>query len=280
MVMATSPFEDDYNDILKKALFGLGISEADAATRTGIPPAVLHALLAGEPKPGQTALEQLAKLLELSPENLVRLALNPGQPRAIVLPDKITLLENPGGKSANSYLVRDPGSMTSFVIDPGGDPDQAMKAATEGGYKFTAMFLTHGHADHTGGAAKISASLGIPALALDSETGRIQGGVRATFIKNGYGLRTKSFTLRFLHAPGHTPGHGIIAAEGMGVVFTGDALFARSVGYACAAGEAYKSQLLLVRESILELPWDTILCPGHGPLTTVTDEKTLNPFFP
>jgi len=277
--MAPSPFEDNYSDILKKSMFGLGISEETAATRTGVNPVTLHSLLEGIPNPDQTSLEQLAVLLELSPEKLVHLALNPGQPRPIILPDNIEMIPSTASASSNCYLIRCPISKTSFIIDPGGDPDSITQKATAGGYKFTAMFLTHGHADHTGGAGKISASLGIPALALDSENGRIQGAIRATFVKNGYGLRTKSFTLRFILVPGHTPGHGIICAEGLGLAFTGDALFARSVGNACAPGGAYKTQLLAVREIILELPWETIICPGHGPMTTVADEKTLNPFF-
>lgn len=278
--MATSPFEDDYGDILKKALFGSGISEAAAATRTGIPPAVIRGMLESRPKPGQTEVESMAALLGLSPDRLVRLALNPGQPRIIGIPANLSLLGNNGGKSANSYLLRCPASKASFVIDPGGEPGAVIEAATLDGFKFMAMFLTHGHSDHTAGAGDISLKLGIPALALDSEEGHIQGPVRATFVKNGYSLRTKSFTLRFIHIPGHTPGHGIVFAEGIGVAFTGDALFARSIGYAHEPGEAYTNQLLATREVVLGLPWDTIVCPGHGPLTTIADEKTLNPFFP
>jgi len=280
MVMAPSLFEDNYGDILKKALFGLGLGESAAAAQSGVSPSTLKLMLEGHPGPDRTALEQLAVTLKLSPGKLVRLSANQDLPRQIDLPPNIELLEYPGNSSANCYLVRCPKSMTSFVIDPGGNPGPIMEKAANQGYKFTAMFLTHGHSDHTGGAGEISSTLGIPALALDQEKGCIQGGVRATFVKNGYALRTKSFTLRFIHVPGHTPGHGIVFGEDIGVAFTGDALFARSIGYAFESGGTYQAQLAAVRELVLELPWETIICPGHGPLTTVADEKALNAFFP
>ena len=277
--MEQALFEDGYSDILKKAMFGLGIGEAAASTRTGVEPSVIRNLLGGASNPDQNALTALAGLLGLSPEKLVKFALNADLPRNVAIPPTLEIMASESSNCANTYIFRCQTSGASFIVDPGANAGGVAAMAKKDGAKPGGIILTHGHSDHTGAALDLSIALNVPIMVLDREKEELAGASRVSFVAPGYAFKSAPFIVRFLHVPGHTAGHAVIVVQGAGYAFTGDALFARSVGYASESGKAYSTLLSGVREKVLGLPWDTILCPGHGPITTVADEKALNPFF-
>jgi glyoxylase-like metal-dependent hydrolase (beta-lactamase superfamily II) len=181
-----------------------------------------------------------------------------------------------GAYQANCYVLGCPRTRRGVVIDPGDEVSRIVRQVTQDGLTVQEILLTHGHMDHTGGAAELNRITGAPVRIhpLDAPGSTLPGG---TGLEDGMELRVGTYTLRVLHTPGLSPGGVCLAAPG--AVFTGDTLFAGSVGRTDFPGGSHELLVRGVREKIFPLGDEVRLYPGHGPASTVGRERTTNPFF-
>jgi glyoxylase-like metal-dependent hydrolase (beta-lactamase superfamily II) len=200
-----------------------------------------------------------------------------------------------GPAQTNAYLIADPDTHEAAVIDPSWDGKVILEEAQKRGWRIAHLWYTHAHFDHIGGAAAIADALNpLPLVALhpaDHVLWRAGGG-GALFGYNidpgpeptidlyqGQILRLGASQLEVRFTPGHTPGHCVFYAPEPGICFCGDLIFAGSVGRTDFPGGSFETLERSIREQIYTLPDPTRLLPGHGPETTVVEEKTTNPFI-
>jgi len=176
------------------------------------------------------------------------------------------------GYESNCFVVLCSETGEALLIDPGRFDEEAADFLSAKSRRFKGIFITHGHGDHTAGVEAFLARFG----------GEVFSGAGLPPARPGRRIaHGEPFSLgnlagRFLHTPGHTDDSYCLQLPG--AVFTGDALFAGSIGGTSSAAE--KAGLVRVLEQrILSLPDETILYPGHGPPTTVRIETTASPFF-
>ncbi|MDQ6886282.1 MAG: MBL fold metallo-hydrolase [Gemmatimonadota bacterium] len=191
----------------------------------------------------------------------------------------------------NAYLVMDETSAVGALIDPGEDAERLLAAAAAEEVTIQAIWVTHGHVDHVGAIAAVKRATGAPVhlhpldrpLYDSAVQHGLLFGVRIETppapdrdLADGEMLELSSLRFTVMHAPGHAPGHVVL--HGHGVAFVGDCLFAGSVGRTDLplANPAHLARTLA---AIAELPDSTIVYPGHGPATTIGEEKHSNPFL-
>ncbi|NJD56771.1 MAG: MBL fold metallo-hydrolase [Nitrospirae bacterium] len=195
-----------------------------------------------------------------------------------------------GPLQVNCYIAYDENSLEAIVIDPGDQPDLILKIAKNHDLRITSIVCTHGHFDHTGGIFAIRDRTGakvllhiddLPIYSRAESQGAIWGFSVVQpphpdqFVKDGDEISVGSSVLRALHTPGHSPGGICLAAEGL--IFTGDTVFAGSIGRTDFPGGSIEA-LKVSFKKILSFPPETVLYPGHGNWTTVSDEWKQN-FF-
>jgi glyoxylase-like metal-dependent hydrolase (beta-lactamase superfamily II) len=199
-----------------------------------------------------------------------------------------------GPAQTNAYLVADSETRDAVVIDPSWDGDVILEAARKRGWRIAHLWYTHAHFDHIGGAGAIADALNpLPLVALHPNDHVLwrSGGGGALFgfdidpgpeptIDFTHGqilkLGTVEFEVRF--TPGHTTGHCILYVPAAGICFCGDLIFAGSVGRTDFPGGSWEQLVESIKTQILTLPDETRLLSGHGPETTVGEEKRSNPF--
>ena len=188
----------------------------------------------------------------------------------------------------NCYIVKE--GNDALVIDPG-DVSPAM-ASVLSGLHVCAIVNTHGHCDHCSGNAALVEKTHAPLLAhhddlellhcIESQ-GRMFGmPVSASpdpdrFLKDGDTLTLGMHSFRVLHVPGHSPGHIALLCDN--VLFSGDVLFEGSIGRTDLLGGNSRQLLDSIRTQILTLPDEVVVYPGHGPTTTIGNERQHNPFL-
>lgn len=199
-----------------------------------------------------------------------------------------------GPAQTNAYLVADPETKEAAVIDPSWDGHIILKEAQKRGWRIGHLWYTHAHFDHIGGAGAIADALNpLPLVALHPNDHVLwrAGGGGALFgfdidpgpeptIDFVHGMEMKlgsnEFEVRF--TPGHTPGHCVLYVASATVCFCGDLIFNGSVGRTDLPGGDWDTLVRSIREQIFTLPDETRLLSGHGPVTTVGEEKMNNPF--
>lgn len=195
-----------------------------------------------------------------------------------------------GPLDTNCYVVHS--DREAVVIDPGGDADEILSFLHSKKLTLTTVLNTHLHFDHIQGNADLVAATGVSVLAnpkdgylLETELGG--GGMMGfprtpifSYIHLEEGeMPLLGVTCRVLATPGHSPGSLSFYFEELGAVFVGDLLFYRSVGRTDFPGSSERDLLRSVRTRIFTLPEETVVYPGHGPETTVRQERLNNPFF-
>ena len=199
-----------------------------------------------------------------------------------------------GPAQTNTYLIADPDTKDAAVIDPAWDGKLILSEARTRGWRIAHLWYTHAHFDHIGGAAEIADELNpLPLVALhpaDHVLWRAGGGGALFGFKidpgpepsidfmQGQILRLGSTPFEVRHTPGHTPGHCVLYCADAKICFCGDLIFAGSVGRTDLPGGNWETLEKSIREQIYTLPDDTRLLSGHGPETTVGEEKQFNPF--
>jgi glyoxylase-like metal-dependent hydrolase (beta-lactamase superfamily II) len=193
---------------------------------------------------------------------------------------------------ANCYILGDEKSGKAIVVDPGGDSADILAVVSGQGFKVEFIILTHGHIDHIGGVREIKKATGARIVIHEKDSqmllssrenlseylGRgITQPEADVKLKGGEKLMVGSLELEIIHTPGHTPGS--ICIKTGNLVFTGDTLFAGSVGRTDFPGGSYDELLNSIKYKLLTQADDTIIYPGHGIKTTIGQERDTNPFL-
>ena len=197
-----------------------------------------------------------------------------------------------GNLAANCYLLVGRGGRDALVIDPGGDPAPVLEDIKGKGLNLHYIVNTHGHGDHIEGNGALQAATGAdilihredaPMLSSAVKNLSIFTGARCTspvagrLLEDGDIISWGGESLEVLHTPGHTAGS--ISLLGDGVLFSGDTLFAGSVGRTDFPGGSMEILLANIKEKLLTLDPETRVLPGHGPETDIGTEKKNNPFL-
>ena len=266
------PLEDNVSDIIGKAQRGLGISDSQLAERAGVSAETVRKLrggdLAGE------AIERVAPILKLSARALRKLAAGDWDPEAIGDIDGLAMFNTTyGDMTVNAYLVWDSATRDAVAFDTGADCSAMLKRVAKDHLKVKLILLTHAHPDHVADLQRLRKETDAPIYIskLEPEEG-------AEPIAEGKRFEIGSLKIEARLTSGHSPGGITYVVNGLErtIAIVGDSLFAGSMG---GGNVSYEDAIRNNREKILTLPDETIVCPGHGPLTTVGKEKRDNPFF-
>ena len=186
-----------------------------------------------------------------------------------------------GAYQTNCYLVWDRESDGCVVIDPGYDPERVLAQAKALGKTVEAVLLTHGHFDHVGGVRAIAAQTGCPVYLHEADLSQPeQMTAGPMYYTDLYGegdvLKLAGLHIRVLHTPGHTPGCVCLLAEDS--LFSGDTLFQGSCGRTDFPGGDW-AVLLRSLKRLASMDTGLSVYPGHGPATTLAEEKMYNPYL-
>jgi glyoxylase-like metal-dependent hydrolase (beta-lactamase superfamily II) len=270
--------EDHLGDIIRKARAMTGISAADAARAAGLGEGEFSALEQSGNATGKIKFAELAKLLELNATKLEGIATGwlPSAKDLSTWRELRQITTSEGGNEVHCYLIWDEVTREAALFDTGWDAAPVLKIVQEDQLQLKHLFITHTHQDHVAGMTKLRDVFPKLFLHTDSKSAPPQH-------KNRRNDCVHLGSLRITNR--ETPGHaedgvtyivGNWPEDAPHVAIVGDAIFAGSMGGAAQNGALAKQK---IREQILSLPPDTLLCPGHGPLTTAAEEKAHNPFF-
>ncbi len=181
-----------------------------------------------------------------------------------------------GPLQANCYILGCSSSNECMVIDPGGDVLSIVKEITKAGMSVARIVLTHGHFDHTDGAEELKAAVKAPVY-IHAEDEPLLKFKPDEYLEDGQIFDIGTYKISVIHTPGHSPGGVCLFAPG--AVFTGDTLFAGSIGRTDFPGGDYDSLISGVKNKIFPLGDNLRVYPGHGPASTIGHERIQNPFF-
>jgi glyoxylase-like metal-dependent hydrolase (beta-lactamase superfamily II) len=272
--MARIPLEDSYTDILGKAQRGLHISDEDLARRAGVTVEELSTLKAG--RLSVAVLRRVARHLRLGPDSLEVIALRTWYPAQPNFPNGFAIFNTPlEDMTVNSYLVWDSRTKRAAVFDTGANCDQMLDTIGAEGLSVDYVFLTHTHEDHIADLEKLARGTRAPIWSHENEPVSREGA--NTFRENAH-FHIGSLSVKTLLTSGHSPGLTTFYITGLSwpVAMVGDSIFAGSMG---GSDTYFEEQWRNNREKLLGLPRDTVIAPGHGPLSTLAQEKQHNPFF-
>lgn len=195
----------------------------------------------------------------------------------------------------NCSLVWSQATKRGTVVDPGGDVPRILEAIATAGITVERILLTHGHLDHAGGAADLKAALGVevvgpheadaPLLARIAEQGRSYGmdDLKSVtpdrYLRDGDTIEIAGVTFDVLHCPGHSPGSLVYVSKELGFALMGDVLFAGSVGRTDLPGGSHETLIRSITDKVLPLGDAVQFLPGHGPASTIGQERATNPFL-
>ena len=266
------PLEDNVSDIIGKAQRGLGISDSQLAERAGIGPEKIRKLREGNVD--EEAVELVAPVLSLSAAGLRKLAGGEWAREAISEIEGLAQFNTTyGDMTVNAYLAWDPATREGVAFDTGADCSGLLQRIEQEGLSVKLILLTHAHPDHVADLPRLRKATGAPVY-----ISRLEEAEEAKEVEEGTRFRVGSLEIEARLTSGHSPGGMTFVVTGLArpVAIVGDSLFAGSMG---GGNVSYGDALRNNREKILTLPDETIVCPGHGPLTTVGREKRDNPFF-
>ena len=265
------PLEDNFTDVIGKAQRGLEISDSDLAQQARLDASAIRKLRRGHYD--ELALFRVAPVLGLGARALADLAQNEYQPEVREI-DGLAMFNTPyHDMTVNAFLVWDPKSRKAIAFDTGADCRPMLDRVKKNKLTVKLILLTHAHPDHIADLSRLKKETGAPVYISERE---------ATFgaetISEGHEFNVGNLNVKSLLTWGHSRGGMTFFTTGLArpIAVVGDSIFAGSMG---GGNVSYKAALKNNLEKILTLPDETIICPGHGPMTTVGEEKAHNPFF-
>ena len=273
------PLEDEFGDVLRKAMLGTGVDAETLARATGIDAAIIAAWSAGRGAAGESEARALAPPLRLDPGRLADSAAARWYPEAVH--DEHVRHHPQLPHPSNGYVFFLEGSRRAALVDPAGIPGNLLRILRDGSYGLEYILITHKHADHCDATAEVAAAFPAAKIVMHALDAHAIGPLaqRATLVRDGEELAFgEGAAIRMLHTPGHTDGSSSYVFKS--TVFTGDTLFAGSVGGAYGDASTYDDILNSISGKLFALPGETVVMPGHGPPTTIAQERAHNPFFP
>ena len=266
------PLEDNFTDIIGKAQRGLGISDSQLAEKSGIKSEEIRALRAGPID--ENAIRRIAPVLQLNADALLDLAAGKWEPQEIGSVDGLAQFTTPyHGVTVNAYLIWDPESREAVAFDTGANCDEMLDRIRKERLSVKLILLTHAHGDHVADLSRLKKQTRVPVYISEREP--TSG---AETIAKGKVFRVGKLEIEARSTWGHSPGGMTFFVRGLTkpIAVAGDSIFAGSMG---GGNVSYADAIRNNLDKILTLPDDTIICPGHGPMTTVGEEKEHNPFF-
>ena len=266
------PLEDNFTDIIAKAQRGLSLKNEALATRSGASVLEIENLKSGTLDEG--VLRRVAKALGLGAEALWALAESRYKPTPVKEPEGLACLNSAfDDMTVNSFVVWDPSTKEAAFFDTGADGQPMLDFAARHGLEVKQIFITHIHTDHVFDLDRLIEKTGAQAWVCEKEP---LAGAESFHAERAFQIG--SLTVETRLTSGHAAGGVTYFIEGLAkpIAVVGDAMFAGSMGGGMVS---YADALRNNREQILTLPDTTIICPGHGPLTTVGEQKHANPFF-
>ena len=181
-----------------------------------------------------------------------------------------------GPYQANCYILGCKKTMEGVVIDAGDEVLRIVKEVSKAGLRIKYILITHGHPDHTGAAKELKDIIKAPVWIHRLDSPGLGFPPDGTLF-DGQEIEVGTYRIKVIHTPGHSPGGVCFYAPG--AVFTGDTLFSGSIGRTDFPGGDHKKLIKGVMEKIFPLGDDLRIYPGHGPASTIGQERLRNPFF-
>jgi hydroxyacylglutathione hydrolase len=199
-----------------------------------------------------------------------------------------------GSFAANCYIVGSSAAKQGMIIDPGAEAETILKTVRQAGLSISTIVITHAHVDHVGALREVQEKTNAQFAVHQAEKGFLSSapmrmltslGISPVkspprpdrILRDGDHIDVGDLSFEVLHTPGHSSGG--ICLSGHGVVFSGDTLFNLGVGRTDFPGMSHERLMKSIQEKLMALPDETIVYPGHGPPTTIGDERRANPFL-
>ncbi len=196
----------------------------------------------------------------------------------------------------NCTILFDDADRSGVVIDPGGEVDKIRAALDENDVKIDAIWLTHGHIDHAGGAMELKEALGVELIGpheddremlanleqqakMFSLPGAVRNVVPDRFLEEGEAVSFGEHAFEVLHCPGHAPGHVVFYNRAASFAHVGDVLFSGSIGRTDLPGGNHQALIGSIKQKLLPLGDEISFICGHGPGSTFGKERQSNPFL-
>lgn len=272
------PLEDTFGDILRKSMRGAGIDTPQLASASGVPAQAISKWLKDDGAANDDEARALASVLRLDGSKLADVAAGRWYPPAVSPPRVSRHPQDP--HPSNGYVFFLDQGRRAALVDPAGIPQNLLRVLRDGDFHLQYILITHKHPDHCDATAPVAQAFPDATIVMHSLDVAAIGSLAkgATMLRDGESLPFgDNASIRMLHTPGHTDGSSCYIFQG--TLFSGDTLFAASVGGAYGDASTYGDILNSVRSKLFALPDDTAVMPGHGPPTTIGSEKGHNPFF-
>ena len=251
--------EDEFGDIIKKARNGLKISLKDLALKSLVSEKDISLMEAYKLKPTKEQISKFSKILNLNEKKLINIFnWEPKKSKLESSSIKVIKIENDyHGYLVNSYIVVK--GENALLVDTGANPQNIIYKLKELNVELSGIFLTHGHGDHVYGAEEISKMFNCEIF---------------RDFNSDINLKINNFDVKVIFTPGHTAKSCSYLIGKF--LFVGDEFFAGSIGN---SGIPYEKHLETIKKRLFTLNNNVVILPGHGPATTVKEEKDNNPFF-
>lgn len=267
------PIEDLPEDIISKAQRGLNLANTQLAELAGVSTAAIDSVLSGQFD--EDVVHKIAPHLKLDAQRIIDLHTGAWFPKIQPVPYLKVFNSSFKDMTVNTYLLWDNFTSKAVLFDTGTEADVILDFLKDEGLELVAIMLTHTHPDHIAVLNQLQktteATIYTPKEEAMPDTQNVEEGLK---------FKLGKLNIHPLSTPGHSQGGTSYHITGLAcpAVICGDAVFAGSVGG--LKKQSYLEALAAIRTKLLSLPGHTLLCPGHGPMTSVKEETRHNPFFP